>query len=745
MATTVKTRRHRRAKYALLIGALVLVALFAFNKRYPAVFNLAELKASDLRMSVQRRPQPVGSIVIAAIDDKSIAELGHWPWPRGVFGRLETTLRDYDAAVIGYDVLFSERDEEDAQADQVMRRFTAMGISSRAVREVLGASNDTAFADAIKAQRSTFLAYAFESHFESRAPSEHPAFLVATGYKTSPVDPPPAAYNLVREASGEFPLLISARAYLPPVPILNSAARGTSYVDINADPDGVMRSEIVVIHFGNRYCVPLYLSLAQAYLKNAPLRLTVGPSGVERVSLGDEDIPVDRVGQMLVRFRGGPGTFPAYSISDIIAHRVPRADLAGKIVLVGLTAHALGDREVTPAGADFPGVEIHANAIDNVLRGDFLMRDREGGGARELAATFILVFAISLTAVYLSPLWSAAAAIWMIIGFAAYAQYRLAFDGTLIDVVLPLSAAVLTYMSLATYHYFVEEKARRYVRSAFEHYLNPEVIASVVDDPAGLRLSGERRHLAILFADIVNFTSRAERSEPERLVALLNAYMTEMTRIIFDSQGVVDKLMGDGIMAFWGAPSEISNPARAALDCALKMLEGLDRLRAADERFADVDIGIGVATGDAVVGNLGSEQRFDYSAIGDTVNLASRLEGLTRHFGVHLLANRQTLIEAEVNYCAREVGLVKVKGKEQLVPIVDVAGQAGDGVDPVFYQRFNDALAHIRNGEASAAIATLSQLQKQTPEDGIVKLYLEKLAEAVDGEPTEMVFEFETK
>jgi adenylate cyclase len=228
-------------------------------------------------------------------------------------------------------------------------------------------------------------------------------------------------------------------------------------------------------------------------------------------------------------------------------------------------------------------------------------------------------------------------------------------------------------------------------------------------------------------------------------VSLLNAYMNEMCRIILDSKGTLDKLMGDGIMAFWGAPNEIENPAGAAIDCALKMLEGLERLRQDDERFADVDIGIGIATGDAIVGNLGSEHRFDYSAVGDTVNLASRLEGLTRHFHVHLLVNRQTLLEAAGNYCAREVGLVKVKGKEQLVPIVDVAGRAGNGIDPTFYERFNRALEHIRNGEATAANTMLLALGREAPDDALVNLYLEKIVEATDGQPTEMVFEFETK
>jgi adenylate cyclase len=741
--TTVKTRRHRHAWRPLLIGIVILTALFIFNGLHPAVFDLAELKASDLRMSVLRQPRLTGAVAIAAIDDKSIAELGHWPWPRSVEARLSDALRDYKAAVVGYDVLFSERDEDDIQAERIAARLKAMGVSDAAVEETLGTGNDLALANAIKQQGSIFLGYAFESHRKSaRQILSAP---VPTGYKTEPISPPPLAYNLVRELSGAAPVLIAARAYLPPIPVLNSAARGIGYVDIDADTDGVFRSEIAVIRFGRRYCVPLYLALSAAYLKNAPLRLVVSSDGVRQVTLGDEEIPVDEIGRMMIDFRGPPGTFPAYPISDVIAHRVPPAALAGKIVLVGLTAHALGDREVTPTGGDFPGVEIHANAIDNVLRGDFVRRSRVEGTAEEDAVALVLVLAISLAAAYLSPLWSAATAVWVIVGFSAYAQYRLIGDGVLIDVVLPLAAALLTYMMLATYRYVIEDSEKRFVRGAFEHYLNPEVIASVLDDPRGLRLSGERRHLAILFADIVNFTSRTERSEPERLVALLNAYMTEMTRTIFDCLGVVDKLMGDGIMAFWGAPEEIENPARAAIDCALKMLEELAQLRKRDERFADVDIGIGIATGDAIVGNLGSERRFDYSAVGDTVNLASRLEGLTRHFHVHLLVNRQTLIEASGNYCAREVGLVKVKGKEQLVPIVDVAGRAGDGIDATFYERFNRALEHIRNGEATSANTMLRALSSEAPDDALVNLYLEKIVEATDGQPTEMVFEFETK
>jgi adenylate cyclase len=283
------------------------------------------------------------------------------------------------------------------------------------------------------------------------------------------------------------------------------------------------------------------------------------------------------------------------------------------------------------------------------------------------------------------------------------------------------------------------------LRTAFEHYLNPDVITSLLDSPEGLKLGGERRHLAILFADIVSFTKRAEKTEPEDLLALLNTYMTSMIDVIFKTGGVVDKLMGDGIMAFWGAPNDLENPSRAAIDCALKMLENLHGLQTNDPRFADLDIGIGISTGDVVVGNLGGENRFDYSVIGDTVNFASRLEGLTRHFKVHLLVSRETYTEAGGGYIGRELGLVKVKGKQLYVPIVHVAGRENDSVDPAFYNHFANALSMIRSGDAFSARQELLQLSESSPDDTPVRIYLDKIAADPDHPPTEMVFEFETK
>ncbi|MGH7906655.1 MAG: CHASE2 domain-containing protein [Candidatus Binataceae bacterium] len=732
-------RRHTAAWRTFLLGGVIVAALFAFNLRHPKILEFAELKANDLRMYARPGRKPVGAIAIAAVDDKSIAELGRWPWPRSVMAQLVDSLGYYKVKVIGFDVIFSEIDNADAERAVLTQRLKRTGIPQSKILGALGPSNDGAFADAIHAQGATILGYPFANHRMTKSAVDGQD----RGFLTKTQTPPPLAYGMVLKAQGPPPTILTAAAYRPPIPILLTASKSTAFVDIDSDMDGVMRSELTVIRFNGRYCVPMFLAAASAYRDNAPLALSLSSAGVLHVALGNERIPVDEMGRMLVDFRGGAGTFPHYSAADIIAHRVAPSALAGKIVLVGVTGHGLGDRVVTPVGANYAAVQIHANAIDDVLAGTFVRRSKVSAG-EERAAAVVLGLGVSLAAGFLSALWSAGIAILLFAGYFIYAQVRLT-EGVLIGIVFPLVTVVITYALLASYRYATEGVEKRRLRHAFEHYLHPDVIASVVDEPRGLHLGGERRHLSILFCDIVNFTARAERSEPEALVAMLNTYMTVMTDLILKGGGVVDKLMGDGIMAFWGAPLAVENPARAAIDCALNMLEELTRLRRGDSRFRDVDVGIGIATGDVIVGNIGGERRFDYSVIGDTVNLASRLEGLTRRFGVHLITTRKTLAEAGVDYLVREIGLVKVKGKEEEVAVAEIAGRLGGGDDARFYERFAGAVGMIRGGSNSDATVALDALLSEQPEDRLIGLLIEKLHAGEVRPSGDIVFEFQTK
>ena len=735
----VRVRGHRRT---IALGLLVVVLLFIARSRVPDAFEFLELKVSDLRMYTGKVMPPTGAVVIAAIDDNSIDELGQWVWPRATWAKLITTLKDYyQVAIIASDVMFSERDETDIERSGIAENLKALKLPPAAIETAVGTSGDQALAAAIKAQGETILPYFFETLSPAGTKITPSSHVVGTLSKIR--DPGPLAYNLVMRGDNKMPPLIFASEYLPPIPALNQAAKSIAFVNIDHDLDGAIRTELTVIPFDRQFCVPMFLAVARAATNDSQLILRMDQFGIQGVQVDGEAIPVDLGGHMMLRYRGAPGTIPHQSIADIINRKVAIEALKGKIVLIGMTATGLGDRGVTPVSGETPRVEIHATAIDNVLKGDFVFKPREP--TVEVMGGAVVGIAIAIAAGTVSAVSSLIAAIVLGIGYFAFAQYRLDMTGELIGVVFPLLTLWLTYLALVSYRYATEGREKRHLRHAFEHYLHPEVIESLVAKPEGLKLGGERRVMTILFADIVNYTGLSEKTDPAALVALLNDYMTKMTDRILESGGVVDKIRGDGIMAFWGAPVAVPNQAGAAIDAALAMLSELRALQKNDPRFKDIDIGIGIATGEAIVGNFGGANRFDYSVIGDTVNLASRLEGLTRHFKVHLLASRQTLIDSRGKYIARELGLVKVKGKEQLVPVVEVAAHEGDGGDPAFYRRFASVLDLIHSGAATSAKSELEAMHTEHPADEVVRLYIEKLGHDPSSAPSEMVFEFDTK
>ena len=285
---------------------------------------------------------------------------------------------------------------------------------------------------------------------------------------------------------------------------------------------------------------------------------------------------------------------------------------------------------------------------------------------------------------------------------------------------------------------------RRRFRSAFEHYVDPKIIEEVLSNPFGLELGGELRHVSVLFADIVDFTGKTESSSPSELISMINTYMRTMTGVVTKRGGVVDKIIGDSIMAFWGAPLRTKDAAKLAAGCAIEMLNELDILRRNDSRFLDFDIGIGIATGDAVAGNVGGDQRFNYSLIGDTINLAARLESLTRHLNVHILANAATVEEAGPGFAVRNLGLVRVKGKAQAVKVSEIIVNDDDS-DASFASQFNAAIAEIERGTLAEARNLLESLLHLRPDDSVTHLYLDHPALCGASDSDDVVLEFATK
>ena len=397
--------------------------------------------------------------VIVTVDDRSIYELGRWPWPRTVFARLVDALRSYNVGVVGFDMVFSGQDDIDLERAKIVAAIRNTGLSTDKLSVASAVNNDQTFANAIKTQGSTFIGYPLQMKGRSfglvgvRSGGEAEAVLPGFSAKIAP--PAPLDYDLVRLAPGPPPPVPEAVAYLPNLPVINSAARGTAYFDAPTDPDGVFRSEMMVIRFNQRYCEPLILAVISAYANGALTSLTLVDPTVVRIAVGPVALPVDEQGHMLVNFRGPAHTFPYYSVSDVIAHRVPDQALANKIVLVGATALGLGDRWSTPMGADFPGVEIHANAIDNILAGDFIQRSDVTAGLERLAAAVMAIAVAAAVAFLSTPWYSALVATMLMVAYCIFAQYLLVAHGLLLGVLFPIATTFITYAGMASYRYLV--------------------------------------------------------------------------------------------------------------------------------------------------------------------------------------------------------------------------------------------------------------------------------------------------
>src|SRR5271168_3897733 len=347
--------------HTFLLGIALLVVMFALEFRFNHAFERMDLIAYDLRVNAIAAHPASGLVAIAAIDDKSVAQIGQWPWPRAVEARLVDALNDYKVNVIGFDAIFSEQDENDVARGSIAKRLGTLGINPKTIAEILGPSNDEAFAAAMKRHGQVILGYEFLSHDFRKTKNA----AKTAGFLTKVRPPQPAAYGIVRQDPGTPHPLIDADEYAPPFTTLSNAARSSGYFDVDADADGENRTMMTVIQFDGHYCLPLSLAIVNAYAGGGNVILGHGVNGVTMVSIAGEQIPVDDGGRMLLNFRRGTEPFPYYSVSDIINHAIAPDKLAGKIVVVGATAHGLGDRGVTPVSGYMPRVEIHANAIDN--------------------------------------------------------------------------------------------------------------------------------------------------------------------------------------------------------------------------------------------------------------------------------------------------------------------------------------------------------------------------------------------
>ena len=677
----------------LLVAAIVIVS-YAIN---PSFLNLLELKSYDLRFQYRGVEKPAREIVILKIDEESMGELGWWPWPREKLAELINMLTEWGVSVIGIDIIFAEKESS---------------------------PYDAQLAEAIAESGSVVLGYFFlTSEEEKRGIQE-----VQTKEDIKPVLP--QAFNVVQFIPGianEFPFW-EGHYLRSNIPMISEKAKGLGFMNVIPDPDGTVRWAPLVMRFQDEYYTSLALQALREYLGNPSLSLKVAADGVERLQLGDVIIPTDERGQFLINYCGWRSIFPSYSISRVISGEVPKENFKDKIVLIGATAIGIYDARATPFGQEVPGVEIHATVIDNILHRDFILRNI---WIRAINIPAIIVMALipAMLITRLSPLKGASISMGFLLIYMVINWYLLVDQRMWMNLVYPMLAFFGVFIAVTVYQYFTEEREKRKIRSAFQFYVSAGVVEEMLKDPAKLKLGGERKELTVLFSDIREFTHLSETLPPDTLTKLLNLFLTPMTDIVFKYQGTLDKYMGDAIMAFFGAPLEQNDHAENACHTALDMVAALKTLQKGWEidGIPEISIGIGINTGPMSVGNMGSDVLFDYTVVGDHVNLGSRLENLNREYGTNIIISEYTHRYLTDTFISRELDIVRVKGRTEPVKIFELIGTEEPFHEwSTFKELFENGLRAYRSQRWDEGVREFEKALKIRPDDGPTKLYLQR-------------------
>ncbi|MBM4286720.1 MAG: CHASE2 domain-containing protein [Deltaproteobacteria bacterium] len=732
-------KRTFRVTYLTVTLMIIAVHLLFLAADFNFVHNL-EMRFYDLMFHL-RGPKPPGpEVVIVAIDDESIKAIGRWPWSRREINRAVEVLHQAGAKVIGFDIIFAEKQEEAGaallsrlQQEMARRQWSFPALEKWVRQEGRQVDPDGELAEKFGQCGNVVLGYYFQGLELLQAGPEY------FSLEISPDNIKSSTYDLVRWTSAQSSpaFLLAARGVEINLPLLSGAACDSGYFNAIPDPDGSIRTLPLAITYRKDIYAPLSLSILQRFLDNPLLEITLSDQGVRGIRLGHRRIPVDDHGRFRIDFRGPAKTFPYYAFIDVVEGRIPPENFRDKIVLVGASAVGIYDIRVTPFASVFPGVEVHANIMDNILRQDFLWAPKGLWNPAVLS-----LIGLSLIMCWVQPrvrAWFGLAllinliALYFLINYYLFSRHQI-----YLQMLYPLSGLFSVYVAVGYMRFMAEEKERKRIKAAFQNYVPPEVVNTMLQHPEKLHLGGEKREMTVIFSDIRGFTTLSEKMEPEVLVELLHSYLNPMTDIVFKHGGTMDKYIGDAIMAIYGAPLVLPDHARCACETALEMTAVLQQLwegwRA--QNLPELKIGIGINSGLMTVGNMGSQRLFDYTVIGDNVNLASRLEGLTKYYGTAILISESTQKLLPDGFIVREVDRVRVKGKRAPVSIFELRGQGRpEGVEAELLQTFQAGLVAFRQQRWKEAEQYLSACLRLDPEDGPATLLFQRTANLAQQPP----------
>jgi adenylate cyclase len=717
-------KSSRRFLFPALTG--LLLTAFAVTVKVADVPVLTDLDqrlewlAYDLRLrlfipdEIELDPR----IVIIDIDEKSLRQEGRWPWSRATIAKLTDRVFEHGALILAMDVVYAEefRSPVEDWLDFVDDE-TRDALLEKIPLEKLFKSQDQVLAESF-IDRDVVMGFTFTN--DSGPPK---------GQLPEPLPFP--------EAFTEQLIIPEISSYVANIELLQESASGGGFFSIIPDADGVIRRAPMLMQHEGLIYGALALEVSQLYMQTQQLELRTAPIGdyqaLESLSLdGFLDIPVDGAGNALIPYRGPAGSFHYISAADVLNGEVPGDLLQSAIALFGTTAVGIYDMRSTPVESVFPGVEVHANLIAGILDGSFPTIPSWALGAN--VGLLILIGVVSVLLVpFISTLVILLLSLLSMVMVIALNLWLWDTHGVVLSIVAPLVLIALIGTSDLAYGFLTEARGRRQLKAVFGQYVPPEIVDEMNQNPDGnFSVEGESRELSVLFCDIRSFTTISESLAADELKQLLNKFFTPMTRIIFERRGTIDKYVGDMIMAFWGAPVQDPQHRQHAVEAALAMLEQVVAMRPefSAHNWPEVNIGIGINTGMMNVGDMGSEYRRAYTVIGDAVNLGSRLEGLTKYYGVLLIVSETTAAGLE-NILLRHLDRVKVKGKNEPVDIYEPVGLA-------------DALSDERVAEVAASNAAIQSyfaadwegartafmsLQHAWPERQFYTLYLDRISQ----------------
>ena len=703
------------------LGSLLILAVFllhAIGYWNIGLFSKLEQIAYDVRINMTLPNEGDSQILIIDIDEDSLREIGQFPWPREYIAELLYILfGEYGISTLGFDIVFPEADQRGATEALKGLLAEKPELTETLTPLIESMDGDRQLGD-ILSQTPAVLGFYLDREPEKETPSV--GVLPEPLPIKSPIPPELLSIPKAQRFSGNQPIhqanALSAGFFDNPL----------------VDQDGVFRRVPMIQEYKGDYYQSLSLAVVRSVLGMPPVEFIISGDKnnptLEALDIGGFRIPVDNQTGALVPYYGGRGTFEYISVIDIFRQTVAKEKLQGAIVLLGTSAPGLLDLRTTPVQSVYPGVEVHANLIAGILHQSFKHQPSYTIGGEILLLIFLGLL-LTFTLPRLNPLPILVGSVLIFTGIwygnlLLWTDYKWVFP--LATPVL-LSALIIAYQ--LAYGYLVESRGKRQLTRLFGQYVPPELVDEMNENPASISLEGESREMTVLFSDVRGFTTISEGLNPEELTRLMNAFLTPMTGVIHEYRGTIDKYMGDAIMAFWGAPLKDPLHAKHGVEAGLRMIEIMKELGPEFKKrgWPELKIGVGLNTGPMNVGNMGSEFRMAYTVLGDAVNLGSRLEGLTKQYGVDLMVSETTAAAAD-NYLYRELDLVKVKGKHEPVAIFEPVALKGSLSDAELntLDRYHQALKHFRNQDWGYAERLLSELLTEEKRM-IYEIYLDRI------------------